>query len=149
MRIIFPLLTRVGLRLGDETWHYPTGRDNMALHINAYAIQSFIDRILNHNPAHLVNPVAMLHQQKGLVLLRQRLNGDDDEAKVSDDTISVVLKLAGAAQFDGDDEGSKLHMQGLRKMIDIRGGVSVFEGNSKLLVEIWRYSIQDFLAIKQ
>jgi triacylglycerol esterase/lipase EstA (alpha/beta hydrolase family) len=140
MRIIFPLLMEIGFHPDGKSWLYPVGRDIAALHINAFAIQSFIDRVLNHQSADMVNPVAMLHHQKGLMLLRQRLDGDNDDAKISDDTINAILKLASAAQFDGSAEISKQHMQGLRKMIDLRGGISALGSNVKLLVEIWRYS---------
>lgn len=78
--------------------------------------------------------------QKGLKILRERLLRDNDDAKISDGTISTVLKLAGAAQFDGNGETAKYHMQGLRRMVDLRGGLDVFEDKPKLLVEILRYS---------
>jgi hypothetical protein len=138
MRIIFPLLMGIGFHPDGKAWLYPTGRDIVALHINAFAIQSFIDRILNQQPAHMVNSVAILHHQKGLMLLQRRLVAEDDEAKLSDDTISAILKLATAAMFDGDADVAKKHMQGLRKMVDLRGGLGVFGANPKLLVELWR-----------
>ncbi len=70
----------------------------------------------------------MLHFQKGVRPLRHRLLGDDDEIKVSDSTMGVVLKLAGVAHFDGDDNSARHHMKGLRKMVDLRGGLDVFKG---------------------
>lgn len=101
----------------------------------AFAVQGFIDRVLRRQGN--LNPVAILHFQKGLRLLRERLLGDDDQTKISDSTMSVVLKLASVAQFDGDYETSKQHMEGLRKMVDLRGGLDVFEG-TPLLLEMLR-----------
>ncbi|KAI0124993.1 hypothetical protein BJ170DRAFT_635930 [Xylariales sp. AK1849] len=138
IRIIFPLLTEIGFHPEGKAWLYPAGRDAVACHINAFAIESFIDRVLRRQPEDMVNPVATLHHLKGLKLLRERLAGNDDKEKISDATISVVLKLAAAAQFDGDVEISQQHMHGLRKMTDLRGGLGAFQGNPKLLVEIWR-----------
>ncbi|KAI1087099.1 hypothetical protein F5B19DRAFT_90877 [Rostrohypoxylon terebratum] len=138
MRIIFPLLTEIGFHPEDKVWLYPTGRDPAALHINAFAIESFIDRVLRRQPKDKVNPVATLHHQKGLKILRERLLGNNDDAKISDDTISAVLKLASAAQFDGDGKTAKHHMQGLHRMVDLRGGLDVFQDKPKLLVEILR-----------
>lgn len=140
MRIIFPLLMEIGFHPDDNAWLYPTGRDVAALHINAFAIQTFIDKVLRRQPEDVINPVATLHHQKGLKLLRERLLGDDGSAKISDDTISAVLKLASAAQFEGDVETAKHHMQGLRQMADLRGGLDVFQDNPKFFVEIVRYS---------
>ena len=139
MQIIFPLLMRIGFHPDGKIWLYPTGRDIAAFHINAFAIQSFIDKVLNHQSADTINPVATMHYQKGLAILRQRLEEGNVETKTSDDTITAVLKLATAAHFDGDPELSRRHMQGLRRMIDMRGGLDAFAGNSRLLVEIWRY----------
>lgn len=138
MRVIFPLLTEIGFHPDNNAWIYPMGHDAAALHINAFAVQSFIDRVLRQQPDDMVNPVATLHHQKGLKILRERLLGDNDDAKISDGTISTVLKLAGAAQFDGNGETAKYHMQGLRRMVDLRGGLDVFEDKPKLLVEILR-----------
>ncbi|ETS86475.1 hypothetical protein PFICI_00303 [Pestalotiopsis fici W106-1] len=138
MRIIFPLLMDLGYHPKGQSWFFPTGNDAAAWHINAFAIQSFIDRVLHGRPQHKVNSVATRHYLKGLDILRQRLAGNDDKAKVSDATISVVLKLASAAGFDGDTATAKRHMQGLRKMTDMRGGLAAMSHNPKLLVEIWR-----------
>ena len=138
MRIIFPLLMEIGFHPDGKTWLYPAERDVAALHINAFAIQTFIDRVLRGHPQEMVNASATLHHQKGLKLLRERLGGNDEEAKVSDATISVVLKLASAAHFNGDVEVSRHHVQGLRRMVDLRGGLGVFQENPKLLVELWR-----------
>jgi hypothetical protein len=147
MRIMFPLLMEIGFHPESKPWTYPAGRDVVTFHINAFAIQSFIDRVLNRQPAAKVNPDATLHHQKGLLLLRQRLDADDDtENKISDDTVSVVVKLTTAAQFDGDAETAKQHMQGIRTMVRLRGGLSAFAANPKLLVEIWRYLPRNFLA---
>jgi len=139
MRIMFPLLTEMGFQPEGKAWHYPIGRDAAAFHINAFAVQSFIDRVLRRQSEDMVNPVATLHHQKGLNLIRERLEGDDEEAKISDATIGVVLKLASAAQFGGHVEIAQQHMHGLWEMTNLRGGLRVFQDNPKLLVEIWRY----------
>jgi hypothetical protein len=136
MRILFPLLTELGFHGAGNDWLYPVGRDVAALHINAFAIQSFIDRVLCGRE---VDVGATVHYQKGLKLLQQRLGGEDEEAKVCDDTMGAILKLATAALFEGDGGVARGHMRGLRKMIDLRGGLDAFRENEKLLVEIWRY----------
>lgn len=46
-----------------------------------------------------VNPVATLHHQKRLKILRERLTGEDYEAKISEVTIIAVLNLAGDTQL--------------------------------------------------
>ncbi|KAF3056652.1 hypothetical protein GL218_06462 [Daldinia childiae] len=134
-KVIFPLRAAISFEGDDEGWRSPFGRDAVALHVMAFAVQGFIDRVL-HRQGNL-NPVAILHFQKGLRLLRERLLGDDDETKISDSTMSVVLKLASVAHFDGDYETSRQHMEGLRKMVDLRGGLDIFKG-TPLLLEMLR-----------
>ena len=136
MRVIFPLMVAIGFHADDNESWYPLGSDAAFLHVTAFAVEGFIDRILRHQKNN-TNPAAMLHLQKGLRLLREKLSGGDDETKISDSTIGVVLKLASTAHFDGDYPASKQHMDGLRKMVDLRGGLDVFKG-SKLLTEMLR-----------
>ena len=120
----------------DNIWLDLVRIDIAALHITTFAIESFIDRVLRkENDA---SPTAMLHFQKGLQLLQARLLGEDDEIKISDSTIGIIVKLASAAQFNGDYRASQLHMEGLRKMVDVRGGLYLLKGK-RLLMEILRY----------
>ncbi|KAK4941949.1 hypothetical protein LTR10_018279 [Elasticomyces elasticus] len=145
IKVMFPLMMAIGFQAdSQETCPYSRGPspisrgpiDPAALHIAAFTVYGFIDRILRRQDK-FTNPAAMLHFQKGLKLLRERLLGPDDEIKLSDTTIGTVLKLASHAHFEGDYQASKQHMEGLRKMVDLRGGLPVFTGN-KLLVEMLR-----------
>lgn len=135
-KIIFPLMAAIGFQELNGNWLHPIGRDAAALHITIFAMEGFVDRILHRQETNS-NPAAMLHFQKGLKLLRDRLLGADDETKISDSTMSAIVKLASAAHFNGDHEAAKQHMEGLRKMVDLRGGISIFQ-NTQLLVEILR-----------
>jgi hypothetical protein len=136
MRIIFPLITAIGFQADNNEWLHLIRLDAAALHISAFAVEGFIERILRRQE-NSISLGAMLHFQKGLQLFRERLLGEDDEAKLSDSTIGVVLKLATAAHFIGDYRASKQHMEGLRKMVDLRGGLDVFK-DKHLLVEMLR-----------
>ncbi|CAM1503332.1 Fc.00g081080.m01.CDS01 [Cosmosporella sp. VM-42] len=136
LRVIFPLKVAMGWQADNKEWLYPMARDAVSLHITAFAMESFFDRVLRRQE-NSVSPSAMLHLEKGLRILSERLLGEDDETKLSDSTISVVLKLAVAAHFNVDYQAAKQHMKGLRKMVDLRGGLHAFEG-TELLVEMWR-----------
>jgi hypothetical protein len=136
MRITCPLIMAIGFQADNNEWPNLIRLDAAGLHITAFVVEGFIERILRRQE-NSINPGAMLHVQKGLRLLRERLLGEDDETKLSDSTISVVLKLAVAAHFIGDYKALKQHMEGLRKMVDLRGGLDVFKGQH-LLVEMLR-----------
>jgi hypothetical protein len=99
-------------------------------------VEGFIERILRQQE-NSISLGAMLHFQKRLQIFRARLLGEDNEAKLSDSTIGVVLKLATAAHFIRDYRASKQYMEGFRKMVDLRGGLDVFKGKH-LLVEMLR-----------
>lgn len=116
---------------------FPLGLDAVGLHITIFAVDGFVDKILRHQ-ADYHSPLATLHLQKGLRMLRERLSGDNAESKTSDATIGAVLKLASAAHFDGDYKVSKQHMEGIHQMINLRGGLQAFENNG-LLLEILRH----------
>jgi hypothetical protein len=136
MRVIFPLVVAIGFQADNTEPLYTL--DAAVLHITAFAVEGFIDRILRGQKSKAkTNPTAMLHFQKGLRILRERLLGQDDEIKISNSTISVVLKLASTAHFEGEYQAAKQHMEGLRQMVDLRGGLNAFKG-SKLLMEMAR-----------
>ncbi|KAK6954609.1 hypothetical protein Daesc_004576 [Daldinia eschscholtzii] len=130
-RVTFPLQAAVGFQGVNERWGSPFGRDAVALHIMAFSVQGFIDKVLRHQDN--LNLAAILHFQEGLGLLRERLLGNEDKIKTLDSTMGAVLKLASIACFDGDYETSEKHMEGLRKMVGLRGGLDVFKGKSLLL----------------
>ncbi|KAH6713427.1 hypothetical protein BKA61DRAFT_484186 [Leptodontidium sp. MPI-SDFR-AT-0119] len=136
MQVIFPLMAAIGFQPDPRGTFYPLVYDAATLHITAFAIDGFFSRILRGQTDSL-SPAALMHLRKGLRLLRQRLLEKDDEKQVSDSTIGIVLKLATTAHFDGECETSRQHMEGLRKIVDLRGGFKVFDG-TKLAVEIMR-----------
>lgn len=135
-RVIFPLMAAISFQTSNAGWHVLIGSDVAALHITVFAIECFINRFLRHQE-NSVTPTARLHFQKGLKLLRERLSGEDDEMKISDSTMAVVAKLASTAHIDGDYQAAKYHMEGLRRMVDLRGGLGTFK-DTFLLVEILR-----------
>jgi hypothetical protein len=82
----------------------------------------------------------MPHFLTTLKLLRERIaNDDDDQAKLSDSTVAAIMGLVGHAHLTGDFKSARYHMEGLYKIVRLRGGVASFKKNAKLLVEILRY----------
>lgn len=126
----------MGFQVDGETRLYPIARDAVALHITAYAIEGLIDTVLCRRES--TNSRGMLHLQKGLALLRDRLSGKDLAARTSDATISVVLKLASAACFEGDYPAARRHLRGVLQMVDLRGGLDQLRRQELLVEEILR-----------
>ncbi|KAH8901408.1 hypothetical protein GQ53DRAFT_6281 [Thozetella sp. PMI_491] len=137
-KIVFPLTAVIPLQRGDQEWSYPLGLDPLALHITACATDMFVDKVLRRQD---IRPAAILHLQRGLKLLRERLLGDDNDIKISDSTMTAVLKLANVSHFSGDLETATHHMEGLRRMVELRGGLDVFK-DENLLFEILRCDLK-------
>lgn len=135
-RASFPLVMVTGFGENDVSWFYPLKFDAAYLHITVFAAEVFMDRVLGRQYL-TTNQDATVHFLKGVQILRRRLSLQDDNAKLSDSTIAVVLTLALSAIFMGDYETFRHHMLGLHKMINLRGGIAALRGN-KLLTEMFR-----------
>ena len=129
-------MTAIGNQVDNHRWIHLCTTDAAALHVTAFSVEGFIDVCLHQREQ--ANPAAMVHFQKGLALLSERLAGSDEKLKTTDATIGVVLKLAASAHFAGDLQAERQHMIGVRKMVGSRGGLDAFRNNS-LLFEILRY----------
>lgn len=75
---------------------------------------------------------------KTVRLLRERLLLINEQSRFSDSTVFVVLTLAMISHHIGEHEGAKHHLDGLRKIVDLRGGLDSFRYIPKLLIEILR-----------
>lgn len=133
--VVYPLITAIGSQADNREWLHLCTKDVAALHLTAFSVEGFIDLFLHRR---MIGPAAMVHFHKGVTILRERLSSDDEEAKTTDATIGVVLKLAIAAHFSGEHQAAKQHMEGIRKMVDCRGGLGTFKG-SELSSEMLRY----------
>ncbi|OIW23333.1 hypothetical protein CONLIGDRAFT_625094 [Coniochaeta ligniaria NRRL 30616] len=131
-RIIFPLLSLTRCPAASEhDRFFPIIRDAPLLHITTYTVECFIDRVLRNRAREDDNVTARLHFQRGVALLRERLlrEGVGDGDKLSDETVTTVVKLASAAHFNGSGVEARRHMQGLRRMVELRGGICGFRGS--------------------
>jgi DNA-binding MltR family transcriptional regulator len=78
----------------------------------------------------------IVHHSEALKQLRERLSNEGEQIKFSDSTVLVILSLATHAHLSGDYDTAKHHMEGLRKIVDLRGGLGGFSYNTKLIMEI-------------
>lgn len=91
-KIVYPLITAVGNQVDNRGWIQLCMTDAAALNVTAFSIEAFVDLFLQGRRE--INPAAMLHFRKGLTLFSERLAGSDEELKISDANVGVVLKLA-------------------------------------------------------
>lgn len=77
------------------------------------------------------------HLSRCLQLLRARLADEHDKLKLADTTIMAILCLTSYSNRLHQDN----HLQGLHKIIELRGGLKSMRRNPKLLIETFRCDI--------
>lgn len=103
--------------------------DIIYLHSMIFTTQSFHDMKSGGRPG----PLALFHFCKTLGLLQQRIATNDDILAVSDATMMVVMTLATAASVIGDHEAAMTHMNGLCRIVELRGGLEALRNNEGML----------------
>ncbi|KAH9905446.1 hypothetical protein F4778DRAFT_708673 [Xylariomycetidae sp. FL2044] len=135
--VLSPLRVILGFERADIAGIlFPVKQDAAVLHITAFSVELFIDRILRRQEDYQ-NAAAILHLQKALAILRERLSGTGDKSKISECTMTVVVKLAIISLYEGDSCASRQHMEGLRSMLDLRGGLATIQ-EYEMFIEIAR-----------
>lgn len=78
------------------------------------------------------NPEIMQHKSTTLSLVNARIS--DPEAAVRDQTIAAVTMVTHLELLHGTREAASLHMNGLRALVEMRGGFSTFVTPLQLLL---------------
>ena len=105
-----------------------------------FSSQYYFDAVLPRNSS-LTNRRSCSHYLETLKLLRERLAHGSSSAKLSYTTLAAVMSLAAHALWTGNLEFARHHVEGLRRIVSLRGGVNTFKVNPKLLMEIFRCDI--------
>ncbi|KAH6649230.1 hypothetical protein F5144DRAFT_500195 [Chaetomium tenue] len=96
------------------------------LHSTLFAAQAFFDLATGQT----YGPIARHHLSKALAHLQASL--DDEKEAVGLATMGSVASLAMSAVVAGDLETAVKHMDGLKKIIDLRGGMKSFGSDSMI-----------------
>ncbi len=119
-------------------WIAPLAMDPAYLHALVFGSQYYFDTIRSQNFS-LVSPRALPHFLKTLRLLRERIAHGNDQERLSNTTAAAIMSLAGHAYMMGDIGSARHHIEGLCRIVSLRGGLIAFGENVKLLIEILRY----------
>lgn len=120
----------------EQSWLEPILSDPACFHFTLSIAKMYQCHVHGRNENN--SSMALSHSVKALTILQQRLAGGDHELPTSDTTILVVVGLTMAATALGDLQTALMHLTGLRKMVDLRGGISAFTLNRKLQTKILR-----------
>ncbi|GKZ53772.1 hypothetical protein AnigIFM63309_005629 [Aspergillus niger] len=143
MQMFFPLGFLIDFDCRDKSWFHDSIRSDAAyLHLTVSASEVFMGSVHGRQNADelLANRRTMLHFAKGVQILRERLTGVDLQTKISDFTVRTVLMLAMTAHLMGESEVAQKHMEGIRTIMDLRGGLRLFE-SQKILIELFRWDL--------
>ncbi|KAF5494274.1 hypothetical protein CGCS363_v010066 [Colletotrichum siamense] len=78
---------------------------------------------------------AILHTNQAFNMINERLSGTE---ALSDTTIGLACMFSVQESVRGDLEKYNVHLKGLYQMIELRGGIRVFEDNLEVLQKICR-----------
>ncbi|OTA52248.1 hypothetical protein K449DRAFT_391545 [Hypoxylon sp. EC38] len=133
---LYPLESCILFEKSDKRqWIEPLAFDSAYLHTMIFVTHDYFNVLLHRIPCGETSP----HFFKTLRILRERLLCEgDNSSKVSILTASIVLALAGHALLVKEYSSAKHHLAGLRKIINLRGGITTIKDSVKLLIEIIR-----------
>ncbi|KAI1138436.1 hypothetical protein F5Y05DRAFT_384082 [Hypoxylon sp. FL0543] len=133
---LYPLETCISFDQSDKRqWIEPLAFDSAYLHTMIFTTHDYFNLLLHRAPCGETSP----HFFKAVRILRERLlREDDDPSKISTLTTSVVLALTGHAILVNEYASAEHHLEGLRKIVNLRGGISSLKNSAKLLLEILR-----------
>ena len=143
-KLIFPLGSFIRFEKADKTWFEPLFFDALYLHTMAFSAYTYLEIIScrrNLNSAREADN----HFIKSVGLLRKRLLIEGDQA-ISDLTLLVVLSMAIHAIMSADLASASHHLQGLRKLLNLRGGL-ISVTRPKFLLETFRHG-PSFISVK-
>lgn len=128
--IVFHKKTQV-----DTSWIELLTSDAAYMHAALFTSQAYSYHVSRRRTA-LVASRAMFHHSSALRLLRERISILENQGTVADSTVLVVLYLALHAHFMLDYNTAKHHLLGLKRIVDLRGGLDAFNYNLKMIIEL-------------
>lgn len=134
-QIFFPLERCFDFNVKDRSMFEPLTFDPAYLNAVIFGAQAYLDLVSGRSSKR--SSVQML---KTIQLLRNRLSISDgnEQTSISNSTILIVLTLAHVAHLTGDYMTAEQHLEGLCRIINLRGGIVTFQNTPKLLTELLR-----------
>jgi hypothetical protein len=134
-QIFFPLERCFDFNVQDRSMFDPLTFDPAYFNAVMFGAQAYLDLVSGRSSKR-----SLVQMLKTIQLLRNRLSISDgnEQTPVSNPTILIVLTLAHIAHLTGDHVTAEQHLEGLCKIINLRGGIAAFQNTPKLLTELLR-----------
>ncbi|OGM41851.1 hypothetical protein ABOM_009651 [Aspergillus bombycis] len=109
--------------------------DEAAYYCNISLMQACNEIYLGNGTS---NTKALYHLSQSLTQIQRRLASCD---ALSDSTMGLVISLITQEQIRGQGSAAEVHAKGLRKMVELRGGLSDLDGNLTLVLKVCKADI--------
>jgi hypothetical protein len=131
---VYPYEICLDVHPAERGWFPYMIHDACCLHSMMFCVRAFIDGTSQGPKA----PLACFHYDQTLQLLQARLNNSEHTVAISDSTIIVVITLATAALTTDDFTAAANHLDGLLKMVTLRGGLQSLNTHNNMPVKVCR-----------
>ena len=103
-----------------------------------FSVRAFVDTASHGGQ---ISRLAAFHYAQTVHLLQTRLNAFEQgqrDVVFCDSTIMVIMILAEAAELTGDFAAAENHINGLLKIVSLRGGVGSLNTHNNIQVKVCR-----------
>lgn len=136
---VYPYEVCLQVHPAERGWFPYMISDICCIHSLMFSVRAFVDTASQGSQ---VSRQAAFHYAQTLQLLQARLNAFEQGQRdlvFRDSTIMVIIFLAAAAELTGDFTSGENHVDGLLKIVSLRGGVGSLNTHNNMQVKVCRY----------
>ncbi|KAH8700088.1 hypothetical protein BGW36DRAFT_373329 [Talaromyces proteolyticus] len=130
----YPYEVCLDIHLVERGWFPYMISDVCCLHSMMFLVRAFVEGALHNQLSRL----ARFHYAQTLQHLQARLDASDKTLATSDSTIMVVFFLASVAELTKDFATVATHINGLDKIVNLRGGVKALNTHNNIQFKVCR-----------
>ncbi|GKT66260.1 hypothetical protein ColTof3_13599 [Colletotrichum tofieldiae] len=131
---MYPIDWCLSFDVSKTTWFYWLLSDAAFLHSILFTVSLLHDSIEGKTSRR-----TSFHVWKTLNLLNRNIS--DKDLALADSTTATVVSMCMVSEVFGDRNGAAAHVRGMRRIVELRGGIESFRHNLQLKVKICRVDI--------
>lgn len=128
---MYPIARYAFSDAADAYWFHWTQVDLAYLHSVLFTTSFFYDTLAGHK-----SESTKYHSYRTIRELNKQLA--DSDTALSDTTTTVVMAMTLIAACFGDLESAHIHLAGLKRIIDLRGGIAAYRSRPLLQAKLYR-----------
>ncbi|GKT49709.1 uncharacterized protein ColSpa_09890 [Colletotrichum spaethianum] len=136
---MYPIEWCLSLDSSKNPWFYWLMSDAAFLHSILFTVGLLHDSIVGKTSKR-----TSFHVWKTLSLLNQNIS--DKDLALADSTIATVVSMCMVSEVFGDRDSAAAHVKGMRRIVELRGGIETFRHNLQLKIKICRVDIGWYLC---